>query len=283
MNIRVVKQDPISIHTKGDLNTEHLFIYSLTTTPSGKILVVDVHRGYTYVNMLDIEGNHLSHLIIPPGPHHITTVSEEEALLLQWADNIILILDISTMEMSVKQKIELDASFNARYITAFQDKIILSCWCYPGTVKMIDRTGKIVWSSIIEDIQVNNRSFKNASCIIAFSEENKPKVIAADIPFLRNGLVKLDAETGKVIKFKRLESIHPLGLDVDVERGNLFVMTSSPDYMVVGSTLDLEHQRVLLTTDTGLNSNSYKLWFNRTNQQLLVASKDVIDRFQVVV
>ena len=53
--------------------------------------------------------------------------------------------------------------------------------------------------------------------------------------------------------------------------------------MVVGSTLDLEHQRVLLTTDTGLYSNSYKLCFNRTNQQLLVASKDAIDRFQVVV
>ena len=281
MNIRFVKQDPIVIHTTADR-----FVSSLATTPSGRILVVCDWRCYTCIKMYDIEGHHLSDIAIPQGDYDITAANEEEAILLQWPKTKLLIVDISTTDMSVKQKIEMDGSPAARYVTAFQDKIILSCWCYPKYVKMFDRTGNLIWSRRIENINRPDTCTRNASCIVSYFEDNNPKLIAADVhvPFVKQGisLVKLDAETGMVIKVNKSKNIHPKGMDVDIERGILYFMTSSTDLMVWGSTLDLEHREVLLTTKTGLSAGSRYLCFNPANQELLVATKDVIDRFQVV-
>ena len=145
---------------------------------------------------------------------------------------------------------------------------------------MIDRAGKLLWSSSIDDIYYT--PFKSASCIVSFCEDNKPNVIVGDVPFLRQGLVKLDAEKGLFLKVKRSNNILPLGMDVDVKRGILYIVSSSREYMVWGSTFDLKHQRVLLTTETGLSVGSHNLCFNPANQQLLVANKNSIDRFQVV-
>ena len=273
MNIRFIKQDPIIIKTPGDFQTEHTFVSSLTATPDGRLLIVDVHRGCTIIKLFDIEGQHLSDLVVSSGQHHITTVNDEEAILLHWSENKIFILDISSAQLSVKQLIEIDTSLNAKYVTAFQDKIILSCWCYPS-VNMIDRTGKIIWSSRVEG---------SARSSVLIYEDNKPKVIVANVPFLGEGLVQLDAETGEITKVKRLERlIHPLGMDVDVERGILYIVSDKEGYMVWGSTLDLEQQKLLLTTNTGLSVGSHNLCYNRANQQLLVATRDIIDRFQVV-
>ena len=284
MNIRFVKQDPIVMQTPDDRFPEHLYVSSLTATPSGRILAVDVCQDYTFVKMFDIEGKHLSDLAIPPGDYRITTANEEEAILVLWPETKLLIVDISSTEMSVKQTIEMDGSLNAKYVTAFQDKIILSYWCYPKHVKMFDRTGNFIWSRRFED--KHSPYFRNASCIVSFFEDNDPKIIAAD---LHEGLslVELDTETGCVIKVKNVkesENILPIGMDIYYERGILFFISSSPlaGYVVWGSTLDLKHQRELLTTKTGLSFGSLNLCFNPANQQLLVASKDMIDRFQVV-
>ena len=85
-----------------------------------------------------------------------------------------------------------------------------------------------------------------------------------------------------LLKVKRSNNILPLGMDVDVKRGILYIVSSSRDSIVWGSTLDLDHQRVLLNTKTGLSVGSHNLCFNPANQQLLVANKDIIDRFQTV-
>ena len=157
---------------------------------------------------------------------------------------------------------------------------MLSCWCYPACVKIIDKAGKLLLSSSIDDEYYT--PFKSASCIVSFCEDNKPNGIVGDVPFLRQGLVKLDAETGLLLKVKRSNNILPLGMDVDVKRGILYIVSSSRDSIVWGSTLDLDHQRVLLNTKTGLSVGSHNLCFNPANQQLLVANKDIIDRFQTV-
>ena len=282
MNIRFIKQDPIIIKTPGDFQTEHTFVSSLTATPDGRLLIVDVHRVFSFIKMFDIEGHYLSEIVVSIGQHQITTVNDEEAILLHWSENKIFILDISSNQLSVKQQIEIDTSLNAKYVTAFQDKIILSCWCYPASINMIDRTGRIIWSSRVDDI--NNRPFKSPSSIVSIFAENKPKVIVANVAFLSEGLVQLDAETGEITKVKRFDKllITPLGMDVDAERGILYIVSSKQGYMVWGSTLDLEQQRLLHTTNTGLSVGSHNLCFNSANQQLLVATKDIIDRFQVI-
>ena len=284
MNTRFVKQDPIVIQTPDDRSAEHIFVSSLTATPSGKILVVDVCRGYSYLKMFNIEGQHLSDLDIPSADYDITTANENEAILLQWPKTKLLIVDISTTEMFVKNTIEMDGSLAARYVTAFQDKIILSYWCYPKHIKMFDRTGNFIWSRRFEDI--HRPYFRNASCIVSFFEDNDPKIIAADLHEGLN-LVELDTETGCVIKVKNVkesENILPIGMDIDIKRGILYYISSSPlaGIKVWGSTLDLEHQRELLTTKTGLSVGFLNLCFNHANQQLLVASKGMIDRFKVV-
>ena len=185
--------------------------------------------------------------------------------------------------MSVKQKIEMEGSLNAKYVSAFQDKIILSYWCYPRSVKMIDRTGNLIWSRNLDIIPMCP-FFEVAPCIVSFFEDNNPKLIAAKVeyPFLKQGLslVKLDAKTGEVIKIKQSENLQPRGVDVDIESGILYFLA---DHTVWGSTLDLEHQRELLTTKTGLSVGSHNFCFNRANQQLLVATNDIVDRFQMVV
>ena len=152
MNIRYVKQDPILIQTPDGRFPEHLFVSSLTATPSGRILVVCAWQGYTFIKMYDIEGHHLSDLEVPPGDYDITTANEEEAILLQWPITKLLIVDISSTEMSVKQKVEIDRSLCAKYATAVQYKLILSCCTYPKYVKMFDRTGNLIWSRRIENI-----------------------------------------------------------------------------------------------------------------------------------
>ena len=241
MNIRFVKQDPIVIQPPDDRFPEHLIVSSLTVTPSGRILVVDAWQGYTCIKMLDKEGQHLSDLAVPEGDYDITTANEEEPILLHWPDTKILIVDISTAEMSVKQKIEMDGSINAKYVSAFQDKIILSYWCYPSSVKMIDRNGNLIWSRSLDIIHMCP-FFEVAPCIVLFFEDNNPKLIAANVeyPFLKDGLslVKLDAKTGEVIKIKRLENLQPRGVDVDIDCGILYFLA---DHTVWGSTLDLEH------------------------------------------
>ena len=283
MNIRFVKQDPIVIQTPDDSDPEHLIVSSLTATPSGRILVVDAWQGYTCIKMFDIEGQQLSDLAIPAGDYDITTANEEEAILLHWPETKILIVDISTVEMSVKQKIEIDGSLNAKYVAAFQDKIILSNWCYPRSVKMIDRSGNLIWSRSLDIIHMCP-FYEVAPCIVSFFEDNNPKLIAANVeyPFLKQGLslVKLDANTGEVIEKKRSENLQPRAVDVDIESGILFFLA---DHTVWGSTLDLEHQRDLLATETGLSVGSHNLCFNPANRQLLVATNDIVDRFQMAV
>ena len=187
-------------------------ISALPATPSGRILVVILWRDYTCIKMFDIEGQHLSDLEVPPGKHDVATANDEEAILLLSEQSKVLILDIRTNELSVKQTIELDEAFNAEYVTTFKDKIVLSCWCYPTCVKMIDRAGKVLWSSSIDDTYYT--PFKSASCIVSFFEDNKPNVIVGDVPFLRQGLVKLDAETGLLLKVKRSNNILPLGMEL---------------------------------------------------------------------
>ena len=54
-----------------------------------------------------------------------------------------------------------------------------------------------------------------------------------------------------MIKVNESENMHPIGMDVDIERGILYFMTSSADPTVCGSSLDFGHQRELLTTETG--------------------------------
>ena len=105
MNRGFVKQDPIVIQTPDDSDPEHLIVSSLTTTPSGRILVVDAWQGYTYIKMYDIEGQHLSDLAIPEGDYNITTANEEEAILLHWPDTKILIVDISQLKCLLNRKL----------------------------------------------------------------------------------------------------------------------------------------------------------------------------------
>ena len=259
--------------------TEHMYVSSLSATPDGKLLVVDVNQDCTIVKLFDREGQFLCEHVVSAGPHKITMANDDEALLLLWAENIIIIYDITSDWMKIKGTIKTDVLYNAKFIAAFQDKLILSCWDFPVSVKMIDRTGKLLWTSSIFDMA--SPPFIGVSSIVVFFEENKPKVVVtvADVPALGQGLVKLDAETGEVIKVNRSEGIHSLGMDVDIVRGILYIVSNAGDYRVWGSTLDLGYQRELLATKTGI---SVGLCFNPAKQQLLVASKDIIDRFQVV-
>ena len=126
-------------------------------------------RGYTCIKLFDIEGQHLSDLKVPPEKHAAATANDEEAILLLSEQNKILILDIRTNKLSVKQTIELDEAFNTEYVTTFQDKIVLSCWCYPACVKIIDKAGKLLLSSSIDDVYYT--PFKSASCIVSFCED----------------------------------------------------------------------------------------------------------------
>ena len=94
--------------------TKHLYVSSLTATPDGKLLVVNVNQDCTLVKLFDREGQFLCGHVVSAGPHKITMANDDEALLLLWAENIIIIYEITSDWMKIKGSIKTDVLYNAK-------------------------------------------------------------------------------------------------------------------------------------------------------------------------
>lgn len=143
----------------------------------------------------------MSSLPVQNGRFDVAVVNNEEVLYISWAENQLFILDISASIPSIKQTTELDESYNVRYIAAYKNKIILSCWDTPPSIKLVDRNGKLYWSRSLDDH--GTRLLQSPFYSTCFLENNRLSVIVSDADTTK--ITKLDGETGHVVKLFDLD------------------------------------------------------------------------------
>ena len=218
-------------------------------------------------------------------PARIAVIDNEEALFTQWHDGTLNIFDITSSRPAVSQTIKLNKNYKIVSVSAYEDKFVLCCYDKPHSVKMIDRSGNLLWSRSQDD--QGAELFKYPDNCVCFLEANKFRVFVTDTD--TDNLIKLDGDTGNVIKSSP-QGTGPVGLYsagfCTDGRGFLYVCDMYKDLIRVWSS-NLRNNRILASAKSGLGERPQYVRYNDKTGQLLVAyysynDRNYFDCYQIV-
>ena len=218
-------------------------------------------------------------------PAKIAVINNEEALFVQWSDHTLNIFDITSSKPVVNQTIKLNKNYKVTSVSACEDKFVLCCYEKPRSVKMIDRSGNLLWSRSQDDQGAQLFTYPDAC--VCFFETNKFRVVVTDTH--TDNLIKLDGNTGHVIKSipsgKGPVGLNSVGFCTD-SRGFLYVCDMYKDEIRVWSP-NLRNHRVLASAKSGLGKRPRFVRYNDKTGQLLVAfysysERNYFDCYQIV-
>ena len=250
------------------------WIRGLDITPDGRIIIVDCYN--KNMKVFNEDKQHIASLKFPSpyGPIAIAAVDGDEAIVSLCQERQLFVISISTSELAVSSKIQLD--FCVRALCCHGDKIIVCSGDVPASLKLIDKRGRIYWSR--SPFYQGETLFSSIANVTCFLENDKPVVMVTDS--LENSLVKFDGKTGDVIKFCGVYEKSHEGICVD-SRGIIYVCYGACDEICAWNQ-DLEHHRILLTRRNGLGNTPSCINYNPINGQLMIAYSSYSDHCDVV-
>ena len=239
------------------------WVRSLDVTPDGRILMVDCYNKNLKIFSEDKE--YMTSLTFPSpyGPVDIAVVDDDEAVVNLCQETQLYVVDIQTCDPKICYKIQLD--FTVRAVSCLGDKLVVCTSEIPAFLKLIDKRGRTYWSR--NPFYLGETLFSSVANITCCLENDNPIVIVADS--LENSVVKLNGETGDVIKFCGVYGKSHEGICVD-ERGIVYLCYGASDEICAWN-LDLNNRRVLLTTREGLGNAPSCLKYTATKRQLMIA------------
>ena len=254
------------------------WITGMAITNDGRRLLADYAN--KKIKMFSRDMKSLCSLSLSTKPWDIAVTGDREAVV-SCDQAKLLILDISDRKMSIKGTVELP--FEVLGIAPYEDKLLvtttLSTPSSPGSVKLIDLTGRVYWSTDTD--QQGQSLFYRPLYVTCHDDEGSAAVIVSD--WSNDALTVLNADTGDVITRRQVKGKAPRGVTTDTT-GNIYVCYWWTDEVAV-LTKDLSQENVLLSKRDRLSSPS-AIVYNAVDHQLLVSndsddSRNTVDCFKL--
>ena len=267
--IKTKKHD--SYKVKLDDDTNDCDISGIVITNDGRRLLADYDN--SKIKMFSRDMKSLCSLSLSTRPWDIAVTGDREAVVSCWDETKLLILGISDRKMSIKGTVELPFTVYgiAPYQVAgtYQDKLLvatLSTSSSPRSVKLIDQTGKVYWSTHTD--QQGQPLFSVPWYVTCYDDGGSAAVIVSDGG--NHTLTVLNADTGDVITRRQVEGKGPDGVTTDTT-GNIYVCYNWADEVAV-LTKDLSQENVLLSKRDGLISRAQAIVYDAVDHQLLLSN-----------
>ena len=260
-------------NTKLDDDALDCTITGMAIMNDGKRLLVDFNNWKIKLFSPDMKPLCSLSLSLYAKPYALAVTGDREAVVNCYNDAILLIVNISEREMSVKETIKLP--FTVRGVTPYLDKLIVtSLSTSPSSVKLIDRSGRVYWSS---DIDENGRPLFTRPWYVSCSDGG-----AAIVSDNNNILTVMNAETGDIITGCHIKWKGLTGATTDTA-GNIYVCYHSTGQVAVLAK-DLSREKILLSRKGGLANFPQAIVYHAEDHQLLVSnasedSRNCIDCF----
>lgn len=253
-------------------------IVGVDVTSDGRIAVADFKN--MNIKCFDPCQKYHSCLQLDEQPSDLAVFSNDEAVISLWCQSKLYVTKMKDFEIKIKKTIQVDAPVSA--VSVYKDNIIVNCREGTGSVKLIDKCGKVYWSRSIDSDE--NELFKHPRCNTCFSY--KRKFIAFVTDYNKRTITKLGGRTGDVKAVLRLQDRKdPFGVTND-KRGNIYVCYRETNEIAT-LTADLEHQKLLLTENDGLGVWPNCVKYVASTNQLFVCysglneSRNSIDCYQI--
>ena len=167
---------------------------------------------------------------------------------------------ISDRQISIKRTVELP--FTVTGIAINKDKLVVTS---PPSVKLIDKSGQVCWSTKAD--QQGRNLFSCPDYVTCYDDGGSATVIISDRR--KDTLTLLNADTGKVIATRQVGWKGPEGVTTDTA-GNIYVCYRRTDEVAVLSK-DLSQEKVLLSKRDGLCKGPQAIAYNAVDHQLLLS------------
>ena len=261
MNIRSSKDD-----NKPDVS-------GLAVTDNGTLLVGDIYNDTLKVFSQD--STLLSSVPLSAGCLDFT-VTEDDIAVVSTGDKTLHFLDISDPPSSSVQR-PMQLGYNVLGITAYKDKLVVTTYTTPPSVRMIDINGKEVWS--VSKGPDNRQLFVVPLYTVTSKINDTETVIVSDCE--KETLTLLNANNGSLLKIVDMKGKFPRGITVD-DNGNIFVACGRTREICVWSN-DFTKSRTLISRKD-FEGNPYRIAYSRSTDILYIVyygACDYIERFQL--
>ena len=235
-------------------------ITGIVITNDGKRLMADWNN--RKIKLFSRDMKLLYSLSLSTAPWDIAVTGDREAVV-SCDETMLLILDISDGKISIKRTVKLP--FIVRGITAFKDKLVVTSSTSPPSVKMIDKSGRVYWSTNTK--QHCHQLFYYPEYVTYDNDGISTAVVVSDSS--NNTLTMMNADTGDVITRHKFKGKAPTGVTTDTV-GNIYVCYWQTGEVAV-LTKDLSHEKVLLSKRDGLTRCPKAIVYSAVDHQLLVS------------
>ena len=273
-----------SYNTQLGSDEKNCLITAMVITNDGRVLVLLADYIYPKdkIKLFSRDMKLLCSLSLLASPWDTAITGDREAIVSCLNEEKLLILDISDRRMSIKRTVKLP--FVVVGIATYKDKLVvstslsISLSTSPASVKLIDQSGRVYWSTDTHD-QQGQYLFYRPACLTCYDDGGSVAVIVSDVD--DDKLTVLNADTGDIIARRKVVGKDPQGVTADTS-GIIYVCYRRTGEVAV-LTNDLSQERVLLSEAHGLSKYPQAIAYNSVDHQLLVSYEynSNIDCFQL--
>ena len=248
-------------------------VSGLAVTDNGTLLVAD-YKNRT-LKVFSQDTTLLSSVRLSDWCNDVT-VTEDDIAVVGTRDKTLHFLDISDPPTSSVQR-SVTLGYTVLGITTYKDRLVVTTYTTPSSVRMIDMNGKVVWS--VSKGPDNQQLFDAPLYIVTSKINDTETVIVSDR--WKETLTLLNANNGSLLKIIDMKGKCPRGITVDND-GNIFVACYKTSEICVWSN-DFTKSRTLISRKD-LEGTPYCIAYSRSTDTLYIgcyAACDYIERLQL--
>ena len=275
------KISTVSVKLEDDADT--CWIRGMAVTRHGRRLMVDFNN--KRLKMFTKGMIFLSAISLSDWLWDVAVINDNTAVVSMGSKTLVF-LDISTVQISIHSKLALP--FIVKDLSAYKGKVIVvNQFATPVSVRLIDTTGKLYWTTSLEQKdQLNTKSAANVF-------DTSLSVIVSDRT--RHTVYMLNAETGAILRSLTLEGKEPHDVTTD-SKGNAYVTCMNSNEIVVLSRYLVDSKVLISGTGLGLLSSvlrreysclsgekPYALAYDETCHEIIVSytNNNLVDCFHL--
>ena len=255
------------------------FICGLDVMLNGTIIIAD----YNNMKIKLFDGNSMEHLssvrmLGEPSEVAVSASIDNEAIVSLWHENQIAFLDLNDVYKPFTKEI-LQLEYPVIAAIEYGDKIIAISHDIPS-VKLIDRTGRLFWSTSLAQ---SPQTPTFLGYITPFIERGRTVCVISDAYL--GTLTKLGVKSGNILKtYKGFKDV-PAGICAD-GKGTIYVCYDK-SFDVTALSTDFARETLLLSQKDGVKADPSCVRYNSMNGMLLISydgrssSRNCIDCFKL--
>ena len=217
-------------------DNDQLWVGGLAVTDNGTLLVGDcINRT---LKVFSQDNTLLSSVPLSAGCTDVT-VTEDDIAVVSTRDKTLHFLDITNPPSASVQR-SMQLGYTVWGITTYTDRLVVTTYTTPPSVRMIDMNGKEVWS--VSKGPDNQQLFDTPRYIVTSKINDTETVIVSD--WRKESLTLLNANNGSLLKIVDMNGKCPTGITVDND-GNIFVASPNTRKICVWSN-DFTKSRTLI-------------------------------------